>query len=76
MIHLVTWIDNREDEKFGDGGVADLCKQCKNCMFWNGGNAFSNDYKKSSCAMYEYPNIKPIGVIQNKEDCELYEPID
>lgn len=70
---MKTWIEAHEGEKFGNGGVAENCKQCKTCLFRDGGTDYSNDYRKGSCAMYAYPDTKPIEVIRNTGQCELYE---
>jgi len=69
---MKTWIEVHEGEKFGDG-VVENCKQCKTCLFRDGGTDYSNDYRKSSCAMFVYPDMKPIEVIRNTGQCELYE---
>lgn len=46
------------------------CKQCKNCANWgNDGNPFSNQFDKSSCEVYQYPAMKPMGVINNYDKC-------
>ena len=60
-------------ERMTDNTLIDYCKQCKDCIYWNGGDDFSNDYEKSSCAVYAYPMCKPAGVINNTEECEYRE---
>jgi|LSQX01.3.fsa_nt_gb hypothetical protein len=70
---MKTWIEVHEGEKFTDNTVIDNCKQCKTCLFRDGGTDYSNEYRKSSCAIYVYPDMKPIEVIRNTGQCELYE---
>jgi hypothetical protein len=70
---MKTWIEAHEGEKFTDNTAVENCKQCKTCLFRDGGTDFSNDYQKSSCAMFVYPDMKPIEVIRNTGQCELYE---
>jgi hypothetical protein len=70
---MKTWIEAHEGEKFGDGGISENCKQCKDCLFQNDGTPYSNDYRKSSCAIFGYPDMKPIEVIRNTGQCEYYE---
>ena len=60
------------DEILTDNTALEKCKQCKACLFWNDGTEYSN-YRKSSCAIYEHPDMKPIGVMDNVEKCEYYE---
>ena len=62
-----------EEEVLTDNTKIPKCNQCKNCMFRDDGTVYSNDYKKSCCTMYQYPGMKPIGVINNTEECEFYE---
>ena len=57
------------DEQMTDNSKIEYCKQCKNCKYWNGGDAYSNDYQKTCCAVYPYPSMKPMSVIENKGDC-------
>lgn len=70
---MKTWIEAHEGEKFTDNTTIENCKQCKTCLFRNGGTDFSNDYQKSSCAIFNYPDIKPIEIIRNTGQCEYYE---
>lgn len=72
---MKTWIEVHEGEKFGDGGISENCKQCKDCIFQSDGTQYSNDYRKSSCAIYQYPDMKPIEVIRNAVQCEHFELI-
>lgn len=60
------------NEKLSDNSQAENCKQCKTCIFRDDGTVWSNDYKKSSCQMYQYPSMKPVHVINNKGICEYY----
>ena len=73
MANAKTWVEVHDGEKFGSGGTVENCKQCKTCLFRDGGTDYSNDYRKSSCAMFVYPDMKPIEVIKNTGQCELYE---
>jgi hypothetical protein len=61
------------DEILTDNTALDKCRQCKDCLFWNDGTVYSNNYQKGSCAIYGYPDSKPIDVMLNKEKCEYYE---
>jgi len=70
---MKTWIEAHEGEKFTDNTAIENCKQCKTCLFRNGGTDFSNDYRKSSCAIFGYPDMKPIEIIRNAGQCEYYE---
>jgi len=60
------------DEILTDNTVLEKCTQCKDCLFWNDGTEYSN-YRKSSCAIYTYPDMKPLEVMENRERCEYYE---
>lgn len=62
-----------ENEILSDNTQFTNCEQCKTCMFAIGSTMFSNRFDKSSCRMYEHPNMKPIGVIKNTENCDYYE---
>lgn len=57
------------DEILTDNTKIHYCKQCKQCVFWGNGDAFSNKYDKSSCDQYPYPAIKPTYVINNTGKC-------
>ena len=63
--------ETHADEMLSDNTQIQYCKQCKNCENWNGGDAFSNRFDKSSCKVYEYPDCKPVGVINNHEICRF-----
>ena len=67
-----TWIDAHENEVFSDNSYVENCKQCKDCIFRDDGTAWSNDHRKSCCQMFQYPNMKPFRVINNKGICEYY----
>ncbi len=46
------------------------CTQCKPCANWgNKGDPFSNQFDKSCCDEFPYPGMKPIGVINNYDQC-------
>lgn len=67
-----TWADEHKDEVLSDNSKIEYCKQCKDCIFRNDGTAFSNHYTKSCCQIFQYPNVKPLQVINNKGVCEYY----
>lgn len=67
-----TWVDAHKEEVLTDNSGIEYCKQCKDCIFRDDGTPFSNHYTKSSCMMYQYPNMKPSKVINNKGLCEYY----
>ena len=58
-----------DDEILSDNTHIEYCKQCKDCIYWNGEDNFSNRYDKSSCAVYPFPASKPPYVINNRGDC-------
>jgi hypothetical protein len=58
------------DDILTDNTQFENCKQCKACLFRDDGTIYSNDYRKCSCEMFPYPSMKPLGVINNKENCE------
>lgn len=68
-----TFSERYSDEQLTDNSRIEKCKQCKNCIFQSDGTVWSNDYQKSCCAMFQYPQSKPIGVIKNIVNCEYYE---
>lgn len=51
----------------------EYCKQCKQCVYWNGGDNFSNKYTKANCQKFVRPKRKPIGVINNTAQCPFRE---
>lgn len=67
-----SWVDAHKDEVLTDNSSVENCKQCKNCIFRDDGTAWSNDYRKSCCQIYQYPNFKPLHVINNKGLCEYH----
>ena len=67
-----TFEERYKDEVLSDNSKVENCKQCKDCIFQNDGTAFTNNYQKSSCMIYQYPNFKPLYVIKNKSLCEYY----
>ena len=46
-------------------------EQCRNCFFRDREGA---GWRKDSCRMFEYPDSKPQGVLENEEECIYYEP--
>ena len=59
------------DEILTDNSKVEICRQCKTCMFNDGGDYWSNKYDKSCCAVFMHPESKPIEVINNG-DCDFY----
>ena len=47
-----------------------ICKDCKNNI---GDTSYSNDYHKAYCAVYEYPESKPAGILLKSSKCQFYE---
>ena len=53
--------------------------QCKDCVFRDktsiklDGKVVRVGATKSVCKMFEYPEIKPMGVLKNTEECDYYE---
>lgn len=45
------------------------CKQCKDCILWGHGDAFSNAYDKSCCDMFVRPNYKPVRIMNDADVC-------
>lgn len=60
------------EETLSDNSHVENCKQCKDCIFRDDGTVWSNDYRKSCCQMYQYPNMKPLRVVNNTGICEYY----
>lgn len=52
-----------------DNSNIEYCKQCKNCIFRDNGDVWSNHYTKCNCQMFKYPGLKPIEVINNEKIC-------
>ena len=75
MEQVKTWVDLHEGEKFGDGGVRDQGKQCKNCMFRDKTIVKGEEvgWYKSFCKLYNPPNYKPNEISNNTAECEFYE---
>lgn len=48
----------------------DKYRQCKDCVFRDGGTIYSDHYQKGCCAMFPYPQSKPRQVMLNEENCE------
>lgn len=68
-----TFDERYSDEHLTDNSSVEKCKQCKSCIFQSDGTVWSNDYQKSCCSMYQYPQSKPIEIIKNTGNCEYYE---
>ena len=58
-------------EEFNNKGISDDI-QCKDCEFKIGDDEYSNDYRKGSCQIYPYPELKPQSVMMNNGKCESY----
>lgn len=56
-----------------DNVALNHCSQCKDCVYRDNGDVWSNDYHKSYCMMYEHPERKPLEVINNTGNCEWYD---
>lgn len=59
------------NETLTDNVAMKKCAQCKDCIFNNDGTVWSNEYTKSSCIMFPYPNFKPLRVIRNEGFCDF-----
>lgn len=66
--------DRHASEILTDNTQIQRCNQCKDCAFWGNSNAFSNEYDKLFCDMFEYPQRKPRHVIDNLGECEYFMP--
>lgn len=62
-----------KNEILSDNTDTKLCEQCKACLFWDGGDAYSNKYDKACCSMYPYPGGKPLEVVSNTGLCKYRE---
>ena len=69
----MTFEELHDDEVFTDNAAIEKCKQCKDCLLQSDGTAYTNDYQKCSCSIYQYPEIKPDYVYNNTGVCEFYE---
>ena len=61
------------DEVLSDNTQIEKNRQCKYCIFRDGGTVYSNHYQKGCCRMYPYPQFKPYEVMMNQVQCEYYE---
>lgn len=64
------------DDILTDNTKIAYCEQCETCGLWGNDpeDPFSNEYDKGYCDMFPYPdNAKPIGVVNNVEECPFYE---
>lgn len=61
------------EESLTDNTRVEICKQCKTCALRDNGDVWSNNYKKSCCQIYPYPEHKPEEVVRGNEECEFYE---
>lgn len=60
------------EETLSDNSHVENCKQCKDCIFRDDGTVWSNSYQKGCCQIYQYPNMKPLRVVNNTGTCEYY----
>ena len=72
MAEKKTWSEVHVDEVLSDNSQVENCNQCKDCIFRSDGTTWANDYRKSSCMIYKYPNMKPLRVINNEGLCEYH----
>jgi len=73
-----TWVDLHDGELFGDGGVEENYRQCKDCIFrdktiFNGEEC---GWYKSSCRIFEAPAYKPLEYSDGKAKCEFRETVE
>lgn len=61
-----------DEEVLTDNSAIENCKQCKDCIFRDNKDVWSNHYTKSCCVMFPHPSFKPLKVIQNTGICEYY----
>lgn len=46
--------------------------KCKTCIYANGKPPFADGWRKSSCVVYQDPDIKPNDVYFDGAECEYY----
>jgi hypothetical protein len=70
-----TWVEAHENEKFGDGGIRDSFKQCKDCLFRDKTTVQGKEcgWNKCVCGLFEPPERKPLEFSNNTTECEYYE---
>ena len=61
-----TLSDRYGDEVLTDNTQIPKCEQCKDCFFRD-----ANGHDKGVCLIY--PDLKPMGVIKNTEECEYHD---
>lgn len=70
-----TFEERYSDENFTDNTQIPKYEQCKNCMFRrmeiNGVSV--DDYRRTSCSIYSFPEMKPLGILDGSIQCEYYE---
>lgn len=64
--------ETHADEILTNNEDIHYCNQCKDCRYWGNSDAFSNRYDKSNCDQFPYPVTKPMYVINNTGECEVY----
>lgn len=45
---------------------------CKDCQFKDDGTVYSNDYTKSCCQKFPYPDMKPESVYNADSKCDQF----
>ena len=70
-----SWVDLHDGELFGDGGVKNSYKQCKDCLFRDMTVVQGEEcgWYKSICRIFEAPMYKPLEFSDNKAKCEYRE---
>ena len=68
------------EERYGSEILTDNTKipkyeQCKDCKFrkMKIGDSMIDDYRRSSCMIFPYPNMKPIQFYDGSAKCEFKE---
>lgn len=68
------------EERYGREILTDNTKilkyeQCKDCCFrkMKIGDSMIDDYRRSSCMIFSYPEMKPVQFYDGSAECEYYE---
>lgn len=68
------------EERYGKEILTDNTKilkyeQCKDCRFrkMKIGDSMIDDYRRSSCMIFSYPEMKPMQFYDGLAECEYYE---
>jgi len=75
---MKTFDERYGGERFGDGGVSEQCKQCKDCLFRDRTAVEEAEcgWFKSVCKMFAPPDYKPSEIMDDKENCEFREVVN